>query len=484
MQQWNISDVRTGFQRIEKMYSKIKISLNKVIVETTDTHVLDVIGESQVKDKVKRGVFWRVSVKDDNTFSLEQVDVFYGGEVEEREVFIKEDYFGNKEMGNIDYAEVVRELQEKSYDYNNKLPFKISNFYNEHSYVMLEKRHDDVPIVKWVIFEYVYFADTQKSQKVNLCEIPVDFERKPDYLFDVYEFLRAPVRYGSFVHFTKVHIDADVFCVSYNGERNVYHLNEIYENYDLLIEALFELEKELVVQDKKNKWQRLAGMDIGKMNELASYLAMEVYFAQGYKGLHGEAVSPLEEDYSEILIEFMERQESYEDYITLLTSKLVGLDSDIIQKAFQYMKENPDEKPLNIVHKFVKPHISSRYEVGKVYFAEVIEESLGKIGAEKVALVKLYDEESHYKFMGRILFGDHVFKHSEYHCYSNRILAEYFDYGGWIGKAKEKAYLSDNTYTSSLGEVIRVRKYQTLPVRITGYGKDKRPIVEYAAGWH
>ncbi|MBQ7775166.1 MAG: hypothetical protein IJ379_04510, partial [Lachnospiraceae bacterium] len=388
MQQWNISDLREGFYSIIGDCPKLEMSLNKLILETTDTHVLDLIGESQGKDKVKSGAFWRVDVDEDNTFTLEEVKVLYGGALVEREVFIKEDYFCNKEAGNIAYAKAVRELQDKSNAYNHKKQFKNTDSYNTHSYVLVEKRQDGVPVVKWITFEYVYYADIQKYQEhdsKNICEVPVDFEQKPYTSFDVYRMLRHPVMYGSPVHLTKVHVDADIFYISDNGERSAYHLDEIYEDYDWFLEALQDLEKEFATLNKKNKWRSLAGMDIEKMNELASYLAMEVYFAQGYKGIHGESVSPLEQKKSETMVQYLERQESYEDYITLLTSKLVGLDSGIVKKAFQYLKENSDEKPLEIAHKFVKPHINGRYEVGKVYFAEVIEVSLGRIGAERDA---------------------------------------------------------------------------------------------------
>ncbi len=486
MQQWNIAEIREGVYGMMKEFPKLDISINQLSFETTDTHILDLIGESKDKDKVKGGVWACIKAKKDNTFAVGMLKLLYGGGIVEREVFVDDKYMDDEYLRNIAYARAVRQLEKKSHAYNHRKEFQNTSSFNTQSYVIVEMRADGVPVVKWVTFEYVYYADTyQYAEKTaaDICEIPFDLEENNYNSFDLYKLYGHPARYGSPIHFTKARMDADISYKSNDGEKSTYHLQKIYETYDTLLEALHDLEKNLGKTKLKKKWQKLAGMDIEKMDELASYLAMEAYFRSGYKGIRGKSVSPLERKSSETMIQYLDRQVSYEDYIALLSGMLIGLEDGVVREAFLYLKENSGEKPLDIAHKFVKPHLKDGYEVGKVYLADVVKESLGSEGGEKDALVKLYDEATHYKFMGRILYNDHVFMHAEYHGYSNRILAEYFDYYGWIGNAETEAYLKDNVYVSGEGCGLHGREGQTLPVRIVGY-RESLPIVEYAKEWH
>lgn len=487
MQQWNISEIREGVYGMLREFPKLDITFNQLSFETTDSHVFDLIGESEAKDKVKAVAFGCIKAEKDNTFTVGMTKLLCGGEIVEREVFIEDAYWDDKLLTNIAYAGAIRRLEKKSYDYNHRKEFQNTSPFNTQSYVIVEMRQDGIPVVKWITFEYVYYADTyQYTEKstMDICEIPFDLKENNYNSFDLYKLYGHPVTYGSPVHFTKVRVDADISYKSEDGDRITYHMQEIYKEYDMLLETLHDFEKNWCKTKLKNKWYKLAGMDIEKMDELASFLAMEAYFRKGYAGIGGASVSPLERGDRETMVQFLNRQESYEDYITLLSGKLIGLDDGVVREAFRYLKENSTEKPLDIAHKFVKAHWNGEYEVGKVYFADVVEESLSSVGASRDALVKLYDEATHYKFMGRILYNDHVFIHAEYHGYSNRILAEYFDYYGWTGNAKTKAYLKDNVYVSEEETGLRGREGQTLPVRIVGFREDKMPIVEYAKEWH
>lgn len=249
-------------------------------------------------------------------------------------------------------------------------------------------------------------------------------------------------------------------------------------------EELYKLEQDIKVWNTKRKWQQLCGMDNEKMGQLASYLAMEVYFRYGFGGISSKGKRFLVRQKGENWIEFLERQESLEDYIKVLSAILEGVDEETVRAAYQYLKENSEENPLSIVHKFIEPYIGGKYQVGKVYFADVVEESLSKIGAPWDGLVKLCDEETHYKFMGRILYNYHVFNNAEYHCYSNRILAEYFDYYGWIGNAEVEAYLLENIHKSKEGMIPYGYEYKTIPVRVVGFKEDGMPVVRFVQEWY
>ena len=90
------------------------IDVQLLSIHTTDSHVLDIIGDSGATDKVKLGRMWCISVEKDNSFSAIEEQLVYSGEIREEAVFCNEQYDMENAAHNEEYADAIRILKEKS----------------------------------------------------------------------------------------------------------------------------------------------------------------------------------------------------------------------------------------------------------------------------------------------------------------------------------------------------------------------------------
>jgi len=489
MQKWDVSEIQAGCYDFFKYDPSWEVTVEQLYFETTDTHVLDIIGESGSKDKVTCEKFWNVKVDEDNIFTVRKSKILRGGEFTEWEAFACEDYAENKDFANLEYANAVRRLMKKSRVYTENLPELYKYRESDHSFVILEKREDGVPVVKWVTAEYIYYEDYCEKQNpeasVDIGSFSLTYTDDVYDAYDVHLMANFPEN-SCFapIHLTKMHIKADISYVLYGDEKKVYHLDEVYEYSNYLTIRLRDFIKEIEKENLKRRWYDLAGMDIDKMDELASFLAMEAYFKHGYSGIKGELPGNPERKPLESDIEYLNRLESYEEFLCALSCRLQGLEPDVVRNAFAYLEEHGEEETLSIVHRFVVPHLNGRYEVGKVYLAFVVKHDLCEIGIDRDALIELFDDETHYKFMGRILYGDYAFKYAQFHDIPPRIVSEYLDAPNWHGNTVIRAYLKDNIYDSPTGLRPHGWEEENIPVRIVGYNEEGDPVAEYVQEWH
>ena len=251
MQKWKISEIWAGFINFFKCFSVAEVSVETLFFETTDTHVLDIIGESPNENKVTCEKFWSIRVDEDNKFTVEEKRILWGGEFVEREVYLLEDYSADKATANLKYAEAVRRMWEKSLAYTDNLPPLYHDRYCAHSYVLLEKRKDGVPVVKWVTMEYVYYEEyteyheCQKVASADIDAFSLTFEDRDYDAREVQSMAMTPANYFSKIHLTRLHIEADIFYEVYGGERRVWHLDEVYKDFSYLKEEFLHFKENL-----------------------------------------------------------------------------------------------------------------------------------------------------------------------------------------------------------------------------------------------
>jgi len=488
MQVFDVSEIREEVYKGFQYFDLLEITADKFALETADGRMLDLIGESQNTNKLKCGILCCIKVDEKKRFRAQKTKVLYAGEIIQQGVFQREGYQSEEAADNLEYMNAIRELETKAREYEWSMPAKDPLGYTPHNFVVIEKNAESMPVIKWLTIEHVYgvnepFSGRAESEK-SLEELWQEIEQTETGEFDLDRILRRYNGCERPEHFTKVHMEGLISYTLYGGERKTQPINDVYESYEGFMQMLQELENKIKELNLKSRWKHLAGLDIEKMDELAALIAVEIYFAYGYKGIFGYAKEAGRGRIPEDTIEYLHKAENFEEYISALT---YGLEENFVKKVrdvYLDLKDNNKQKPLEVLHKHIQPHLNGRYEVGKVYFAEVVEESLEQEGAKMDGLVRLFDEASHWKFIENILYGKYVFMDAMYRDYSFRIQAEYGSGPSWFGNAVLDAYLKDNIFYNEDHYRPHGWKDEIIPVRLVGYKENNMPIVEYAEGWH
>lgn len=475
MQELDISKIQAGVFQNVSSYSGIEVAVELLSFETTDSHVFDLIGNSDCAKKARVGLIWEIRWKEDQTFEVKETHLLYSGEIKEQFVFCKEDYEIGSEAYDEEYADIIRVLEGKAKEFEKNRKLKDSYGFHRLSFVTYEKREDGKPVVKWITAEHVYFENQKYSSQgirrsKNIGEI-VCVPSNNDYeTWDIYDMAVGRWRnYEITEHLTSVHVVADVSMTPYGGEKVGYHIDEIYKGYQYFMNEIKTVSDKLISTNRKNKWLQLSGMDIERMDELTKVLMMEAYLKHGVKAF----CYPLSEEMQNKSVqEFLWEQDSLVDYIEKLSMILNGMDFATLLEAFMYLKEYPKADILDVAYRFVERHFNEGYTIGKVFLAIVDRDSLADLGAKADAKVCLYDEKTHFVFAKRLMrktdFSYVLFDEAQV-CSVERVETE--------------AYMFENTYEEDGKRYMHAFNGHVIPVRIVGYMEDGRPQVVYANEW-
>ena len=154
-----ISEIRAGLADFFEQHRLVDVSVSKFFLETTDTHIFDIVGESPGKDKVKCEKIWEIKADENNRFTVAETKLFWGGDLTEHEAFFVEEYFLDPVAANVQYAKAVRRMQDEAAEERRTAPPPYDASYSPRSFVILDKRADGVPLVKRISMGCVYYHD-------------------------------------------------------------------------------------------------------------------------------------------------------------------------------------------------------------------------------------------------------------------------------------------------------------------------------------
>lgn len=169
MQELDISKIQAGVFQNVSSYSGIEVAVELLSFETTDSHVFDLIGNSDCAKKARVGLIWEIRWKEDQTFEVKETHLLYSGEIKEQFVFCKEDYEIGSEAYDEEYADIIRVLEVKAREFEKNRKLKDSYGFHRLSFITYEKREDGKPVVKWITAEHVYFENQKYSSQGIRC---------------------------------------------------------------------------------------------------------------------------------------------------------------------------------------------------------------------------------------------------------------------------------------------------------------------------
>ena len=356
---------------------------------STDEHVLEVFGESKAKKKAKSGSFLTIDVFEDREglayFMLKKANVIYGGEIIEKDVFfIKKEL--DDECYNVEFANATEDFNEKAREYNRNMEEKDAFGFYRRAFVVFEQDDNLRPILKWIVADHIYYegeficlSSNEKIRNIKKVDGNIEFLE-----FDEHDFYEMAMTRGKSYEFpeylTMVHVKADITYNSYDEGEKVVHLNDMFENYYYFCDEMSRMNKDIKYSNLKARWQKIAGMDIDKMNALTEVLLTEHYLKYGLTKFNDEYKMNRSSKYTSYQ-KFLNEQTSLEDYISVLTHLLVGSNEAEIRTKILALKNNKGFDSEDVFHQFIEEYLGNDIEVGKVYLVEVNEEH-HKVGEE------------------------------------------------------------------------------------------------------
>lgn len=477
MQEWRISDIRSGFYDHLKIFDELDIKISNLYFSTTDEHIFDVIGKSEAKKKVKPVGIWTIEVDEDVLFTIQRVNILYGGNIEEKDVFFIESDDLDDEEYNLAFARAVAEFEEIANEYNRNMELKDLYGYYRRAYVVFEKDEKKRPVVKWIVAEHVYYEDaisvpSPEEDIEDIRQAQCNLEYNEFDVSDIYEMSSSRWRnYEIPEHLTMVYVKADVVYTPYDGEEQVCHIDKIFDGYNEFSEKLWVLNKEIKHSNLKKRWYKVAGMDIDKMNELSEVLIMEHYFHYGLTKLNDEYKERMG-NHSNDYRTFLDKQENLEDYLKVITNLLTNCDEEKIKAQFLKLRDDSQTDTTDIYQQFIENYFGNDYEIGKVYYVEIDKEDFTLSDGQDVSLVEFLDN-AHYVELKKKILKKNNFNYLILHD-------EVF---GKRSKEPVKGYMLDNVYEIDGKKYIHGWVGHILPVRVTGFHKDGTPIIKYESEW-
>ena len=451
MQEWKIESIRKGIEEIftnEEGFGekKVKANIEKFFIGTTDAHIFDVFGKSKAKKKVKPLKLWCIRINDEELFEQKRVNVLYGGDVTIMGEFCIENEKLEEDLYNQKYRDVIKSFEKKADDYNKSLDRDIFEYYRR-AYVVVEKNSSNILIVKWIVFEHRYYEEyiwpkNIESRVKNINDIEVffsddDYEESDSYQIVSWDW----ENYYMPEYLTMLYVKADVYYTMYDGTVESHHFEGLYDNCRDFIKEHNQIRMRVRENNIRIRWQKQAGIDIDKINELSKILMMEHYLLNGLTKFDNDKVRELGK-HGEVYLRFLTELESLEEYLNVLKSLMIGFDEEKIRKAFVEIRDNPDIDLEDMFMNFLNNYLGNGYEIGKIYLATAKEE------------VDYFSEES------QIL--DVLFHKKE-------------DYIKLKSKMLEQRNFSDMVI-EKLGEIV--------PFKVVGFKEEGSPIAEYARDWY
>ena len=481
MKKWEISEIRAAAnEKLLDAFDAMHIEISEMFFGSTDEHVLDVFGESNAKKKAKPGSFLTINVLEDKEgfayYEIKKVKVIYGGDVIEKEVFFIEEE-RDDENYNVEFADAVDTFYEKTREYNQNMEEKDAFGFYRRAFVVFEQDENLRPIVKWIVADHIYYEGEFSFLNIgeeirNIKEFDINREFIE---FDNHDFYQLAMTLGKSYEFpeylTMVHVKADITYNSYDEGEKVVHLNDMFENYYYFCDEMSRMNKDIKYSNLRARWQKIAGMDIDKMNDLTAVLLTEHYLKYGLTKFN-DAYKMTHSSFYTSYHKFLNEQTSLEDYISVLTNLLMGSNEEEIWAKFLALKDNNILDSEDMFGQFIDEYLGDDIEVGKVYLVEVNKEH-HKVNEETdVSEVEFIKGAVYLELKRRLMEANN------YDCILVRDVS--------IKKSERTgrmSYLVDNVHESKGKKYIHGWAGDILPVVVTGFHEDGTPITNYAAKW-
>jgi len=445
MQEWSISRIREGIKDELKRLEGAGTEIFEFYFGTTDDHVLDIFGKSKAKEKVKPLGLWCIKVGWNGLFTIQRVDLLCGGNITVMEQISLDEKWMDEEEGRENFKEAVTKFQKEAKEYNHKLKNRDLLSYYRRAYVIFERNNPYTYTVKWIVVDHVYYEDKtwrycSEKNIQNIKEAKCLFEDRNYDNSDICQM--AYLDWNDYYmpeHLTMVYVKADIYYTLYDHSKEIYHIDRLYDNYKEFTNHLYRISQEIKDKNFRQKWQKVAGMDIDRMNQLSEILLMEYYLKNGLQKFDDSKVNLLGKQcgkYGEFLIE----RENLDEYIAVLTNLMTDCNEEKIRNAFLQLRHNQEKEVEEIYSEFINDYLQKKYEIGKIYLAKA---EMDDFFEKKQVSVVSFLEKEDYSILKRQMLQKYNF---------------------------------DDMILGKIGE--------NIPVKVIGFNENGTPVTEYAKDWY